>query len=64
MVRFLVEKGEKGIKVTVKGKPDTEGTIPFKVLKESVSREATPTSTSTSAPRPRSGTKAVGCPTT
>ncbi len=40
MVRFLVEKAEKGIKVTVKGKPDTEETIPFKALKESVGREA------------------------
>jgi len=40
MVRFLVEKVEKGIKVTVKGKPDTEETIPFKALKESVSKEA------------------------
>lgn len=40
MVHFLVEKAEKGIKVTLKGKPDTEETIPFKALKESVSREA------------------------
>ncbi len=39
-VSFLVEKTDKGVRVTVKGKPDTEEVIPLAALKESVNREA------------------------
>ena len=37
-VSFLVEKVDKGIKVTIKGKPATEEVIPFAKLKESVTK--------------------------
>ncbi len=40
MVRFLVEKTEKGVRVMLKGKPDTAEVIPLAKLKESISREA------------------------
>ena len=39
-VSFEVEKSKKGIRVMVKGQPDTEEVIPFAALKESVNREA------------------------
>jgi len=39
-VSFLVEKMEKGIRVTVKGKPDTEEVIPLAALKESINKAA------------------------
>lgn len=39
-VTFLVEKLEKGIRVTVKGKPDTEEVIPMAALKESIGKAA------------------------
>jgi hypothetical protein len=39
-VRFLVEKVEKGLKVTVKGKPETEEVIPFAKLKVSIGKSA------------------------
>lgn len=39
-VTFLVEKLEKGIRVTVKGKPDTEELIPMAALKESIGKAA------------------------
>jgi hypothetical protein len=39
-VTFLVEKVDKGIKVAIKGKPETEEVIPFAKLKESVNRAA------------------------
>lgn len=39
-VTFLVEKVDKGIKVTIKGRPETEEVIPTAKLKESVTRAA------------------------
>lgn len=37
-VAFLVEKVDKGIKVAIKGRPETEEVIPFAKLKESVTK--------------------------
>ena len=37
-VTFLVEKAEKGVRVTVKGRPETEEVIPMAVLKESINK--------------------------
>ena len=39
-VSFLVEKTDKGVRVTVKGKPKTEEVIPLAVLKESINKAA------------------------
>ena len=39
-VTFLVEKVEKGVRVTVKGKPDTAEVIPMAALKESINKAA------------------------
>jgi len=39
-VTFLVEKVDKGIKVAIKGRPETEEVIPFAKLKESTTRSA------------------------
>ncbi len=39
-VSFLVEKLEKGIRVAVKGKPDTEELIPMSALQESIGKAA------------------------
>jgi hypothetical protein len=37
---FLVEKVEKGIRIAIKGHPDTSEVIPFAVLKESAQKAA------------------------
>lgn len=39
-VSFLVEKVDDGVRVMIKGKPDSEEVIPFQALKESINREA------------------------
>jgi hypothetical protein len=39
-VSFVVEKVEKGLKVAVKGRPDTEEVIPFAKLKVSIGKSA------------------------
>ncbi len=39
-VAFLVEKVEKGLKVVIKGKPETEEIIPATALKESINKAA------------------------
>ena len=39
-VSFLLEKTEKGIRVEIKGRPETSEVIPFDVLKKSVSKAA------------------------
>ncbi len=39
-VTFLVEKTDRGVRVAVKGRPDTEEVIPFAVLEESVNKAA------------------------
>ena len=40
MVSFLVEKSEKGVRVMIKGRPETDEVIPFDVLKTSVNKAA------------------------
>ena len=39
-VSFLVEKVDQGIRVCVRGRPETEEVIPFAALKKSVNRAA------------------------
>jgi hypothetical protein len=39
-VRFIVEKVKDGVKVVLKGKPETEEVIPFAQLKESIGKAA------------------------
>lgn len=39
-VRFLIEKVDKGVRVTIKGQPKTEEVLPLKALRESVTRES------------------------
>ena len=39
-ISFLVEKTGKGVRIMVKGKPETEEVIPFKVLEESIPKAA------------------------
>jgi len=39
-VRFLLSKEKDGLKVMVKGRPETEEVIPFEVLKKSVNKAA------------------------
>jgi Tfp pilus assembly protein FimV len=39
-VSFLVEKTDKGVRVCVKGRPETEEVIPLAALKESINRAA------------------------
>jgi hypothetical protein len=39
-VRFIVEKMKDGVKVVLKGKPETEELIPFAALKESIGKAA------------------------
>jgi hypothetical protein len=39
-VRFLVEKVKDGVKVALKGRPETEDVIPFTILKESIGKAA------------------------
>jgi hypothetical protein len=39
-VRFIVEKVKSGVKVMLKGKPETEQVIPFATLKESIGKAA------------------------
>lgn len=39
-VRFIVEKVKNGVKVMLKGKPETEQVIPFAALKQSIGKAA------------------------
>jgi hypothetical protein len=56
-VSFQVEKVEKGVRVTVKGKPDTEEVIPMAALKESVNKAAYAYTDKHVGPRERVGNK-------
>jgi len=40
MVRFVVQKTDKGVRVSIKGRPKTEELIPLATLKESVNKAA------------------------
>ena len=56
-VTFLVEKVEKGVRVTVKGKPDTEEVIPMAALKESINKAAYSYTDRVCGPREKVGNK-------
>jgi hypothetical protein len=56
-VSFEVEKVAKGIRVQVKGKPETEEVIPLAALKESVNREAYRYTEAHVGPREKVGNK-------
>ena len=59
-VRFLVERVKGGIKVAVKGRPETEETIPDAALKESVGKAADAYVTKFIGDRSVAGNKAAG----
>jgi len=56
-VSFEVEKIEKGVRVAVKGKPDTEEVIPMAALKESVNKAAYAYTDKHVGPREKIGNK-------
>ena len=56
-VRFIVEKADKGIRVMVKGKPDTEEVIPLAALKASIGKAAYAYTDKHVGPRDRVGNK-------
>ena len=56
-VTFLVEKVDKGVRVSVKGKPDTEEVIPMAALKESVNKAAYAYTDKHVGPREKVGNK-------
>ena len=57
-VSFIVEKAEKGIRVAVKGNPESEELIPLAVLEASVGKAATAYTDKQLGPRERVGNKA------
>ena len=59
-VRFLVEKVKDGVKVTIKGQPETEEVIPMARLKESVGKAAFAYTDSWLGPRDTIGAKGAG----
>lgn len=59
-VTFLVEKVDKGIKVAIKGRPETEEVIPTAKLKESVTRAAYDYTDRHIGPREEIGNKGGG----
>jgi hypothetical protein len=59
-VTFLVEKVDKGIKVAIKGKPETEEVIPFAKLKESVTKASYDYTDRMIGPREEIGNKGGG----
>jgi hypothetical protein len=56
-VSFIVEKAEKGIRVTVKGKPESEELIPLAALKASIGKAAYAYTDKHVGPRERVGNK-------
>jgi hypothetical protein len=56
-VSFVVEKAEKGIRVMVKGKPESEETIPLATLKASIGKVAYAYTDKHVGPRERVGNK-------
>ncbi|MBI4666441.1 MAG: hypothetical protein HY751_08535 [Nitrospinae bacterium] len=59
-VTFLVEKVDKGIKVAIKGRPETEEVIPFAKLKESVTRASYDYTDRHIGPKEETGNKGGG----
>jgi len=57
-VSFIVEKADKGIRVMVKGKPESEELIPLAALKASIGKAATAYTDKHLGPRERVGNKA------
>ena len=56
-VRFLVEKADGGVRVTVEGRPETKEVIPTKVLKDSVTKAAYAYTDKHIGPKERVGNK-------
>ena len=56
-MRFLVEKVKGGVKVMIKGKPETEEVIPFKTLEQSIGKAALAYAEKHVGPRERWGNK-------
>jgi hypothetical protein len=56
-VSFLVEKVDKGIKVAIKGRPETEEVIPKEVLNQSISGAAYDYTNRTLGPKEEIGNK-------
>jgi hypothetical protein len=56
-VSFIVEKAEKGIRVMVKGKPESEELIPLAALKASIGKAAYAYTDKHVGPRERVGNK-------
>jgi len=56
-VSFIVEKADKGIRVMVKGKPESEEIIPLAVLKASIGKAAQAFTEKHIGPRARVGNK-------
>ena len=56
-MRFLVEKADGGLRVTVEGRPDTKEVIPTKVLKDSVTKAAYAYTDKHIGPKERVGNK-------
>jgi hypothetical protein len=56
-VSFIVEKAEKGIRVMVKGKPESEEIIPLATLKQSIGKAAYAYTEKHVGPRERVGNK-------
>jgi len=59
-VRFLLEKTDKGLKVMIKGQPETEEVIPFEVLKKSVNKAAWAFTDKHLGPKEVAGNKGAG----
>ncbi len=56
-VSFLVEKTDEGVRVCVRGRPETEEVIPFATLKASVNRAAYSYTAAHLGPREKIGNK-------
>jgi len=59
-VSFLLERTEKGVRVRVKDRPETEELIPFAALEESISRAAYAYTERHLGPREEIGNKGGG----
>ena len=59
-VRFLIEKVKKGVKVTIKGRPETAQILTFEALQESVGKAALAYCESALGPVSEQGAKHAG----
>ncbi len=59
-VSFLVEKTKEGVRVMIKGRPETDEVIPFKALEESVTRASYSYTERHLGPREKIGNKGGG----